>query len=78
MCQFPLNHLAIFRLEDVENCFRDMACSESENLEETQQFNNNIEKNVRNIREGIADSEDVKEIKQTIESRLKAYNEKKV
>ena len=58
------------RLEDVENCFRDMAYSESENLEETQQFNSNIEKNVRNIREGIADSEDVKEIKQTIESRL--------
>ncbi len=58
------------RLEEVEHCFFDMGNSESETLKETQHFNNDIENNVRHIREGIADSNDVSEIKKYIENRL--------
>ena len=65
------------RLEEVENCFRDMATSDTESHKETQQLNSDIRSNVLNIREGITESEDLVEIKKSIENRL-SYIEQSV
>ncbi len=58
------------RLEEVEDCFRDLSSTETESRNETQQLNDNIQNNVQNIREGIAQGNDLSDIKQTIENRL--------
>lgn len=58
------------RLEEIENCFRDMAKSETESYKQTQQLNNDIRSNVLNIREGITESEDLNVIKKSIDYRL--------
>jgi diguanylate cyclase len=58
------------RLEEVETCFRDLADTETENRNETQQLDNEIRNNVQNIRDGIIKGKSLKAIKQTIENRL--------
>lgn len=58
------------RLEDVEDCFRELEGAETQTREETRQLNDKIHDNVRSIRTGITESSDVLEMKKNIESRL--------
>ena len=58
------------RLEDVEDCFLELESADSEAEKESRELNNSIESNVRSIRDGIMNSEDVSEMKNHIESRL--------
>ncbi len=58
------------RLEDVEGCFRELESSETEGHSETQKLNDDIQNNVRTIRDGINSGADLKVIEQTIEKRL--------
>ena len=58
------------RLVDVEDCFQEIEGEGSRASEDASSLNALVEENVRCIRDGILDSDDVMEMKRVIETRL--------
>ena len=58
------------RLEDVEHSFQELMLSDDSSMKSTEKLNQQVEDNISRIRAGIASSDDVKTLKDTIESRL--------